>query len=215
MGCYNAAVNTNQTTLLRIGGLTILALCLASGCEAPKSKFTTYPPGTLPVPYQEASAPSSCLVASVSMAANYLLADHRLAEPAARAAMKEKELDEAQVVDVKKYLADQGLDMIVLSGRLDGKPTEGLRFWVEQKGYPAICIINRHGEDPKFNHAVVVTGFSGDANGQQADIVYYLDPSTREPLQFLELAEFDRYWARGNRAMLLVVAPPTANGGPR
>ena len=193
--------------------VAVIVFLTATGCEAPKRKFTTYPPGTLPVPYEVASTPSSCLVASVTMAANYLLGQHRFTEPGVRSAMKEQLLDETSVADMRTFLGTQGLDLIALSGQLDGKPTVGLRFWVERKGYPAIAIINKLGDDPKFNHAVVVTGFSADAGSPPADIVYYLDPSTREPLQSAGRAEFEKYWALGDHAMLLVVAPPPQDSG--
>jgi hypothetical protein len=202
-------VNRRLSRVLFIGIITA-GLFAAGGCEAPRPKFTTHPPGTLPVHYEEASTPTSCLVASAVMAANYLLGQPRFTEPGVRKAMKEQRLDETQVTEMQTFLVGQGLDLIALSGRLDGKPTLGLRFWVERKGYPVICIINRLGEEPKFNHAVVVTGFSEGAGSPPADIVYYLDPSTREPLQSVPATEFEKYWHRGNNTMLLVVAPPAA-----
>jgi hypothetical protein len=79
---------------------------------------------------------------------------------------------------------------------------------VNVRGYPVICIINRHGTDVQFNHAVVVTGFSRNTEPGVADIVYYLDPSAKESLLTATAADFEQMWARGDRAMMLVVAPP-------
>ena len=147
----------------------------------------THPEGTLRVGYEEASAPTSCLVASVAMAANYVRGERRFTEPSLRTALKEQGLDETYVADLKTFLAKNNLDLVVLAGELDGKPPTGLRFWAVDRGYPVICVINQHGGDPQFNHAVVVTGFSANAGDPSADIVYYLDPATREPLQSVGL----------------------------
>lgn len=193
-------------------GTAVVLVALGSGCQEPARKIVTHPEGTLRVPYEVASAPSSCLVASVTMAANYLEGQRRFKEPAVRVALKQQKLDETKVTDLRTYLTGQGLDLIAVSGELDGKPPLGLKFWSVTKGYPVICVINQHEGDPQFNHAVVVTGFSANADKPLADIVYYLDPATRDPLQSVGLWEFDTWWGRCGRAMMVVVKPPPGQG---
>jgi hypothetical protein len=195
--------------------------CGLAGCEQPQRKLVTFPAGTLPVHYEVASAPTACLVASVTMAANYVLGERRFTEPDLRTALARQKLDEKRVGDLKKYLAEQGLELVVLTGRPDGEPPLGLRYWLLTRGYPVICVINRQGANPdlkthagsQYNHAVVVTGFSANPAQPSADIVYYLDPSTPDPLQSVGLAEFETLWARGDYAMMVIVKPPEPSPG--
>lgn len=190
------------------GVIGIVAMLALAGCQQPQRKLLTHPPGTLRVRYEAASAPSSCLVACSVMAANYLLDQPRFTEPKLRKSLQLQKLDETSVGDLKQYLAAEGLELVTLTGWLDGNPPAGLKFWVVGKGYPAICVLNQHDGDVQFNHAVVVTGFSANTDGTEADIVYYLDPAAREPLQSAKLADFEANWARCDRAMLIVVRPP-------
>ncbi|MBI4578173.1 MAG: hypothetical protein HY718_00630 [Planctomycetes bacterium] len=192
-----------------VGGVLAAGLVVLGGCEAPQRQPASYPANTLPVHYEEATAPTSCLVASVTMAANYLVGKRQFTEPDIRTAMQDGGLDETSISDVRSYLEGRGLYLLTLAGRTDDKPPLGLLFWLERRGYPVICVINRQGDDPGFNHAVVVTGFSRNVDSPSADIVYYLDPAAREPLQSLSLSEFEAAWERGERAMMLVVAPPS------
>ncbi|HOA75586.1 MAG TPA: hypothetical protein PL151_14425 [Phycisphaerae bacterium] len=192
-----------------------------AGCQEPQRKLVTFPPGTLPVQYEAASAPTACLVASVTMATNYVLGERRFTEPGLRAALARQKLDEKRVGDLKTYLAEQGLEMVVVTGRPDEKPPLGLRYWLLTRGYPVICVINRQGADPdlekpagpQYNHAVVVTGFSANPDQPSTDIVYYLDPSTADPLQSVGWAEFEKLWARAGHAMMVVVKPPVPSSG--
>lgn len=187
-----------------------------AGCDQSQRRLVTYPRGTLPIHYEAASVPTACLVAGVAMAANYLVGERKFTEPQIRAALARQNLDEKKVADLKTFLETQGLELVVLAGRMDGEPPLGLRYWLLSRGYPVICVINRQGADPdvsrpvdpQFNHAVVVTGFSANPADPAADILYYLDPSTADPLQSVGLAEFDAMWARCDRAMMLVVQPP-------
>ena len=187
-----------------------------TGCEGSRQTFVTHPPGTLPVAFEGASASSSCLVACVTMSANYLLGKRQFAEPEVRTTLAQRHLDETSIKDLQTFLSDsgQGLELMVLSGQLDDQPPRGIRFWIERKGYPVIAIINKRGKDPKFakfNHAVVVTGFSTDTSSSPADIVYYLDPSTSEPMVSVTRTDFEKYWSASDRAMLLVVQPTTSD----
>ena len=112
------------------------------------------------------------------------------------------------MADVKAWLEEQGLHLVTLTGQSDDKPPLGMRFWLERRGYPVICVINKYAGDVRYNHAVVVTGVSANTGDPPADIVYYLDPGTREPLQSVGLAEFETSWARCDYAMMIVVQPP-------
>lgn len=198
------------TVRFEIEVIGIVAALGLAGCQQPQRKPLTHPQGTLLVRFEAASAPSSCLVACTAMAANYLLDEPRFAEPELRKTLQRQKLDETRVEDLKKYLSGHGLNLVALTGRTDENPPTGLKFWVLGKGYPAICVLNQHAGDPAFNHAVVVTGFSANPDGGQADIVYYLDPAAREPLQSAKLADFETSWARCDHAMLIVVRPPPA-----
>ena len=174
-----------------------------AGCEAPK-RLITYPEGTLPVQYEPATTHSTCLVASVAMAANYLVGSRQLTETGIRQAVKAAGKDETSIED----LENRQLYMLTLSGRLNAKPPVDLGYWVRTRGYPVICVLNQNDDDPAFNHAVVVTGIVKASEAQKADTIYYLDPSTPRPMQSLTPEEFDRAWARAGRAMIIVVAPP-------
>lgn len=192
-------------------GLAVAAASLicAAGCQSPPKRVVTHPPGTLPVRYEEATTYSTCLVASVAMAANYLLGERTYTEAGLRGRLARQALDETRVGDIKALLQSDGLYLITLSGQLDETPPLGLRYWVCNRGYPVICVINHEANNPAFNHAVVVTGFSANPAGGPADIVHYLDPSAAEPLHSTDEASFEILWARGDHAMMVVVTPPT------
>jgi hypothetical protein len=192
----------------RAAGVLLAGLGLAAaGCEQPR-RSAKYPEGTLPVRYEASTAYSGCLIACVAMAANYLLDKTEFSEAGTRQAMRQAGLDETRITDVKKYLAGKGLDVVALSGCLDGKPPVSLEYWVRQRGYPAICVINRQAGDPGFNHAVAVIGISGTGRVDSADTIHYLDPSSPKQLHSEEVGSFEANWARGRHAMLIVVHPP-------
>jgi hypothetical protein len=186
----------------------LAGLGLASaGCEQPRQS-AKYPEGALPVRYEASTAYSGCLIACVAMAANYLLDRSEFSETGIRQAMRQAGLDETRITDVKKYLAGKGLHLVALSGGLDGKPPGSLEYWVRQRGYPAICVINRQPDNPRFNHAVTAIGISGTGPVESADTIHYLDPSSPKQLHSEEAGAFEANWARGRHAMLIVVHPP-------
>jgi len=189
-------------------GLAAAGICL-SGCDTPR-RAVKYPQGALPVRYQEATSYSTCLVASVAMGANYLLGGHRYSENGILRAIKQKGLDQTRVGDLKTYLAGEGLHLVTLRNcRLAGKPPTGLRWWLEKRGHPVICIINRDpAANPDFQHAVLVIGISANPEAGSTDIIYYFDPSSAEPLHATEAEVFELLWARCDHAMMVVVAPP-------
>lgn len=193
---------------LAIAFLAIAAVTIA-GCERPRPAFVTHPQGTLRVPYEPASSQTACLVACVTMASNYLLDEPRFEEAAVRQALEDAGLDETQVADLKRWLELQGLYLVTLTGQMDEKPPTGIRFWLQRRGYPVICVINEHEGDHRYNHAVIVTGISENPVDPAADTIYYLDPSPGDPLQSVRLDAFEAMWERGGRTMMLVVAPPS------
>ncbi|MBP7934931.1 MAG: hypothetical protein KA354_09830 [Phycisphaerae bacterium] len=196
-------------SLVRIS-VALVTLGLLTGC-APK-QFAKYPQGSLRVAYEESSSYSGCLVACTAMAANYLTDQRKLSEKGIRESLKMANLDETRVADVKAWLETQGLYLLTLSGTLDGKPPASLGYWLCQRGYPVICVINRHENDVKFNHAVVVIGFTKTAGDETADRIHYLDPASAKVLHSEDRKTFETLWARGEHAMMMVIAPPQEPG---
>lgn len=190
----------------------ILLLPAAVGCETP-AKTVRYPEGALPVRYESSATASGCLAASIAMASNYLLGNTRYTEASLIRDMRAARLDESSIGDVKTFLEKQGLYVITLSGQLGGKPPGRIEYWLKERGYPVICVVNRDPQgDSAFNHAVVVIGISPKSDEKSADIIQYLDPSAREPLQSADAVAFDVLWTRGQHAMMIVVAPPPESG---
>lgn len=167
----------------------------------------TYPPGSLPVHYEPATTHSTCLVASVAMAANYLVGERQFTETQIRQELQKQNLDETSIAAVQSYLDSKGLHLLTLSGEMNGKPPTSLRYWLQTRGYPVICIINRQGINPAFNHAIVLIGITKPADGS-ADMFHYLDPSGPEPAYSCTASDFEVLWTRGQNAMMIVVAPP-------
>ncbi len=184
-----------------------------AGCAAPPRKVVTHPPGTLPVIYEQSTAHSTCLVASAVMAANYVLDRRVLTEAGVRQELVARGLDETRVADIRAFLAERDLHLVVLQGRLDGEPPVGLEYWLRNRGYPVICVINRQSGDPAFNHAVVVIGISSNPDRPGVDIIHYLDPSSAEPLHSVERAVFEILWSGGDHAMMVVIQPPESGSG--
>lgn len=183
------------------------AVMSTAGCDRPV-RIAKYPEGSLHVRYEQATTYSTCLVASVAMAGNYLLGERRFSEYGIRNDIERTGRDVTLVRDLQAYLADEGLDLHALSGQLGDEAPTGVGFWVKQRGYPAICVINRVSEDPAFNHAVVVIGISPNREGGSTDIIHYLDPSVPEPLQSMDAAAFEELWARCEHALLIVAVAP-------
>lgn len=192
-----------------IRSTVLMAVLMTAGCQEPK-RVVTYPDRSLRVRYEPATTYSTCLVASVAMSANYLLDDRTFTETAIRSDLRRMGLDETRVGDLKTYLTQSRppLHLATLSGSLDDKPPTGLRWWLEHRGFPVICVINRDPVDPAFNHAVVVIGISANVGDASADIIHYLDPSLDEPLRSEPLAAFDVLWGRSGHAMMIVLNTP-------
>ena len=197
-------------TSFLLGEITLL---FGTACEQPRT-FPGYPADTLRVRYEGSTRYSGCLIACVAMAGNYLADTRLFSETEIRKEMERAGLDEIRISDVRKFLENKGLHLMTLSGRLGGRPPASLAYWVNQRGYPAICVINRQPDDPAFNHAVVVIGISPTGPVESADTIHYLDPSSPKHLHTEKAAVFEANWARGEHAMMIVVSPPaTAPGG--
>ncbi len=199
----------------RYTGVALATLLPGFAACAPKLEnwASDYPEGALRVRYEPATRFSSCLSASVAMAAEYV--DKRpFSEPGVRRGLHDAKLDETRPDDLARWLRTQRLDMIVLAGEFHDRAPVGLRWWVMQRGYPVICVINRKGDDPQYNHAVVVIGMKSNATegAGPTDTVYYLDPSSTHGLETVDAEAFETWWTRGRRTMMIVVRPPPDAG---
>lgn len=198
--------------LLAAGGWLLLAVavCGAVGCEAPR-RLVSYPPGALPVRFEQSTSFSTCLAASVVMAANYLEGWQRFKLDDVVTEIKSQGGDETRVADLKEYMAGKGLYLFSAAGRTDDNPPLGMGYWIRERGYPVICIINRLGTGPGYNHAVVVIGMSENLGVETADTIYYLDPSSERPLFTCGEGSFEEIWSRCGHAMLIVARRPAGN----
>jgi hypothetical protein len=145
------------------------------------------------------------------MSANYLLNKRVFSEALIVDEFKRAGRDETAIADMKTYLAEKGLYLVTLSGRMGDVPPTGLRYWLEKRGYPVICVISHHPGGPEFNHAVVVIGICTNQKTGSADSIYYFDPSSVEALYSMDAANFEELWERGEHAMLVVIKPPPKN----
>ena len=191
----------------------VLSLAHLSGCDQPRRSFRL-PEGCLPVRYEAATVHSTCLVASVAMSANYLLNKREFNERQIRIDLKHLGYDETRVGDLTTWLQQtpHRLTLLTLTGQLDATPPTGLQYWLEQRGYPVICVINRDPRlNPAFNHAVLVIGISANADVPLSDTIHYLDPSSNEQLHSIDVGIFEQLWARGRWAMMVVVQKPQSS----
>lgn len=197
----------NQISRAFVWG-SILVLTIA-GCDpAPKKRVYHYPPNSLRVVYEGAEQPTGCLVASVAMAANYYLGDHKYSENMMMEQVRQMGLNETRVGDLQKFLARDDLDLFSLTGQMSDEPPLGLEYLLVKRGYPVICIINRQSDDPAYNHAVVVIGVSTNSVTGYADTIHYFDPASPQQLHSDDAALFEIMWGRCHNAMMFVTRPP-------
>lgn len=194
----NPRVRTLGIMLVGLSGLAAMAGC------GQKNKLIGYPPGTLPVEYAQATSYTACLVTSITMAANYAENRPRFRVEEVVEDLRGAGKDETKVHDLKEYMAKKGLDVWALAGKLDEEPPTGLGFWLRAQRYPVVCVINRVGNGPDYNHAVVVIGFRENRDVESADRIHYLDPSADTPLYTCSLEAFEEIWARCGHAMMVV-----------
>ena len=171
-----------------------------------------YPPGTMRVGWMAASDYTDCLAASVAMCANYVLDAQWFSPAKIREGTSEAGLDHTLVAGVQAWLGGQGLEMTPLVGELSDDAPLGLGWWVLQRGYPVICVINKSGGNADYNHAVVVIGIDG-GSAESAEGVYVLDPASSKRLERWERLKFLHYWGSAGSVMLpLFETPRDARG---
>jgi hypothetical protein len=168
-----------------------------------------YPKQCLHVPFEPTNSNSSCLVAAVVMAANYLDGRPRFREREVLKQMQADHLDETKPADVQTWLQRQpdGFSLITLRGALTDRPPTGLQYWLLDRGYPVVCIVNSTAGGPEFNHAVVVIGLDGPA-GDRPETIHYLDPASFKRVEHSAREQFETWWSRCEHAMALVVRDP-------
>ena len=186
-----------------------LMLVAPVGCAPLRVDVETIPPQCLQVLYQPSSSYTSCLVASVVMTGNYVEGAQILDEFKARREIKELNLDETRIGDIRKWLSTKRLVLMPMAGKLSDRPPLGLGYWLK-RGYPVICIINQKGGNPDYNHAVVVIGVEAPPETpiNRVEKIYYLDPSTPKRVESCAPTEFLTIWDRAQQAMLLIVKKP-------
>ncbi len=192
----------------RRSALLLLSLAILAGCHEPKIAVRQYPPTALRVRYVAATDYTDCLLASVVMVANYVSGHDRLEAGRLRREMRAEGLDPTVIGDFQTWAARYGLKLIALRGALDAEPPRDLAWWVVERGYPVICVINRHEGNPDYNHAVVVIGVDFDDSTQQVAGLDVLDPAAPRRLVHLPRADFERDWSATNRVMMLVFDAP-------
>jgi hypothetical protein len=190
------------------GGLVVLpAFLLVAGCKK-QITATDFPDQTIKVRYVRAVDYTDCLLASTVMCANYVAGRERLVLSEARTDLEAAGLDRTRVDDVRGWLASEAFRLIPLKGRLARTPPDGLMWWVLDRGYPAICIINKHGGDPEYNHAVVVIGFESDDNGGQVAGIHVLEPAAKKGLETWDRETFEQRWVLTGQVMMLIFEEP-------
>jgi hypothetical protein len=209
------ATRRNRTPRLGAVLFACLPVLSGAGCKKQLTALET-PPGTLPVRYVPATDYTDCLLASVIMSANYVDGRPRLVPSTVRADLEADGLDRTRLGDFRNWMSTQGFRMIALKGRLVRTPPDGVLWWVQERGYPVICVLNRHGGDPEFNHAVVVIGFDLGDNEKEVRNVHLLDPASPYGVESPDRATFEREWQETDRVMILVFDEPAASaaGGP-
>jgi len=194
--------------------------CAGATCER-RIAVDDYPPGTLQVRFVPAMRWTDCLVAGVTMCANYVAGSSRLDPSRIRTGMTEAGLDPTRIADMRTYLAENGWELTPLHGRLSGEPETGLIWWVLERGYPILCVVNKYAGNADYNHAVVVIGFEGPPQavpsepGRVApvlgvDKVCLLDPASPKRVECWDRLTFEHYWGSAGRIMLPLYEKPEA-----
>lgn len=193
----------------RAGALVaVLVLSIGGPSCAKRVAVDEFPPGTVRVGYLAATDYTDCLVASVSMCANYVLGGRRFSPVELRRDLTAAGLDHALVADVGPLLAERGFELRPLVGELSDAPPLGLGWWVLQRGYPVTCVVNKFAGNADYNHAIVVIGINGGGSAESAEAVYVLDPASPKRLERWERLEFLHYWGSAGRVMLPLFETP-------
>lgn len=165
---------------------------------------TDFPPNSLRVRYVPASDYTDCLVASVVMCANYVLGSDHFSPSGVRRELAADGLDPTRIGDVRMWLDGKGIKMVPLKGELSDTPPLGLGWWVQERGYPVICVVNKFGGNAEYNHAVVVIGVETGETAGQLGAVYVLDPASPRGVERWEHRTVEHYWRSTGQIMLLL-----------
>jgi hypothetical protein len=167
-----------------------------------------YPPGAMRVRYVAATDYSECLVASVVMCGNYVLNSNRMTPEQVERDLADAGLDHTRVGDMRTWLKTQGIQMTPLKGRYSSEPPNGLAWWVLDRGYPVICVVNRHAGDAEYNHAVLVIDVKINETSEAPEGVYVLDPASPKRIEHIERQMFEHYWGSAGSVMLPLFEAP-------
>lgn len=193
-GCHRRLAATAAAALL---------IMVLAGCEK-RAAIDQYPRGALQVRYVPANDLTDCLLASTVMCANYVAGSDRLQPSTMRQALESGGLDPSRISDMQTWLAGREFKLLALkNGELSDKPSVGLQWWVAQRGYPVICVINKFAGKADYNHAVVVIGFGEDEDDGQT--VHYLDPASPSRVVTKDRRLFEHYWTNADRVMLPLI----------
>lgn len=115
------------------------------------------------------------------------------------------------MADVQAWLGERGFELKPLVGELSDDPPLGIGWWLLERGYPVICVINKFAGNADYNHAVVIIGMKGGGSAESAETVYILDPASPKRIEQWERLKFVHYWGSAGRVMLpLFETPPKA-----
>lgn len=187
--------------------LLVMMFLAVTGCSQ-HSAIVEYPPGALKVRYMPADDYTDCLVASTVMCANYLRGHNRFDSKEIRQEMAAAGLDHTRVGGVSEWLSGHRMRMVPIRGELSNQPPRGVAWWILSRGHPVICVVNKHGDDADYNHAVVVIGVEVDADGRIV-AVNVLDPASAKRLERWPRKEFEQYWSKTDQAMLPLFESPS------
>jgi len=187
--------------------ILVLTPAIAAGCSQHR-EIVEYPSGSLKVRFMPADDYTDCLVASIVMCANYLRGHNRFDSREIRKEMAAAGLNHTRVDGVSQWLSGHRMRMVPIRGELSDEPPRGVAWWILSRGHPVICVVNKHGDNADYNHAVVIIGVEVDADGQIV-AVDVLDPASADRLERWPRSEFEGYWSRTNQAMLPLFESPS------
>ena len=179
---------------------------LVCGCSRHRESIQ-FPAGVLHVPYVPAADLTDCLVASTVMCANYIRGHNQFSSKQARQELAAADLDHTRVGSIRRWLAGHDMRMVPIQGELSNVPPRGLAWWILSRGHPVICVVNKHGGDADYNHAVVVIGVTLDADDHITGL-HVLDPASAKQLEYWSRDEFKSAWAPTGHAMLPMFDAP-------
>lgn len=162
--------------------------------------------------YTPAADYTDCLVACTVMCSNYLRGHNQFTSKQVRSELAASDLDHTRVGGIRQWLNNHHMRMVPIRGELSKQPPRGLAWWILSRGHPVICVVNKHGDDADYNHAVVVIGVELDDHDAIKGL-HVLDPASIEQLEFWSAAEFEGYWSKTDNVMLPIFDAPAQTAG--